>query len=271
MTRRTRVGLASCLVALLAAAGAASGGQGPAVAPPKDPQTMRAAAVLEAATEALGGPRYLAVTSQVSTGVFTQFVQGQRGLPAEFVDTFVFPDRNRTEFGKKKSRVVQSNSGTTGWKFEALRQTLEPQSPEEVAAFQRYVRANLDNVLRAQWRQPGVEVAYVGRLELAPRQWAEGVEIRYADGFRVEVYVDPQTHLPVASRYWEGSESGAPGSMLETRYFFWLDHGGVRAPRTVDLYRDQVQTARIVYDSVAFNAAVDPKVFVQPASAKDLK
>jgi hypothetical protein len=57
--------------------------------------------------------------------------------------------------------------------------------------------------------------------------------------------------------------------VLETRYYFFLDYGGIKAPRTVDLYRDNVQTARVVYDSVAFNAPVDAKVFDKPASAKD--
>ena len=37
------------------------------------------------------------------------------------------------------------------------------------------------------------------------------------------------------------------------------------------LYRDQAQTARIVYDDVKFNIPIDAKVFVQPANAKELK
>mgnify|MGYP001024109601 FL=1 len=139
---------------LLAAIGVASA-QAPQVdapPPPQSPDAARAASLIEAATVALGGPQYIAVKSQVSTGVFTGFVQGQRGAPVDFVDTFVFPDRNRTEFGKKKFRVVQSNSGDTGWKFDAQRDMLAAQTAEEVALYKRYVRANLDNVLRGMWR-----------------------------------------------------------------------------------------------------------------------
>lgn len=261
-------------VAMLLAAIVVASAQAPQVdapPPPQSPDAARAASLIEAATMALGGPQYVAVKSQVSTGVFTGFVQGQRGAPVDFIDTFVFPDRNRTEFGKKKFRVVQSNSGDTGWKFDAQRDMLAAQTAEEVALYKRYVRANLDNVLRGMWRASDARLEYLGKAEHAPRQWSEGVALTYGDGLRVEMYFDSQTHLPTRTRYYEGAESGAPGSVLETRYYFFLDYGGIKAPRTVDLYRDNVQTARVVYDSVAFNAPVDPKVFDKPATAKDLK
>lgn len=262
------------VIVMLVASLAVRAAQSPQVAPPPpptSPDAAKAAALIEAATMALGGPQYLSVKSQVSTGVFTGFVQGQRGAPVDFIDTFVFPDRNRTEFGRKKSRVVQSNSGDSGWKFDAQRDMLAAQTAEEVALYKRYIRANLDNVLRGMWRLPDVQLEYLGKREHAPRQWSEGVALTYADGLRVELYFETLTHLPTRTRYYEGAESGAPGSTIETRYYFYLDYGGVKAPRTVDLYRDDVQTARVVYDSVSFNAAVDAKVFDKPATAKDLK
>ena len=236
-----------------------------------DEDRDRAVALLEASVAALGGPRYTAVTSAVATGVFTPFVQGQRGVPLEFVDTFVYPDRNRTEFGRKKTRVVQSNAGDRGWKYDGARQIVEAQSEEEVRTFRRFVRANVDNLLRGGWRAEGAVLHAIGRTEIAPRSYAEGVAVEFPDALRVEIFFDPRTRLPVLSRYHEGAESGAPGSLVETRYHLYIDFGGVMAPRTVDLYRDGLQTARIVYDDVKFNVPVDPKVFEQPANAKELK
>lgn len=233
----------------------------------------RRAALVDAAIAALGGPKYLAVTSAVATGIYTPFAQGRAGYPVQFVDTFVYPDRNRTEFGKKKTRVVQSNAGDHGWKYDGAREVLSAQEPEEIRQFQRFTRANIDNIFRISLKQgAGVTLRYIGRTEIAPRVWTEGVAVDYADGLSVEIYFDPQTHLPRLSRYREGAESGAAGSLVETRYHdVYLDFGGVMAPRTVDLYRDQVQTARLIYENVAYNGAVDPKLFEQPASAKTLK
>ena len=213
------------------------------------------------------------MTSVVSRGVFAAYQQGRPGIPTEFVDTIVYPDRNRTDFGKKKkNRVVQANAGDRGWKIDAARGVLLAQTPEEVRGFQRYVRVNIDNVLRRGWREPGVQLRHVGRTEYAPRKWAEVVEIEYPDGLRVELLFDPQTHLPVASRYREGAESGAAGSLLETRFHEpYLDFDGVKVARTVDLYRDGVQTARVIYESVVFNTPIEPGYFDQPANIKDIK
>jgi outer membrane lipoprotein-sorting protein len=244
----------------------------PAFAEQKKDDPARAAAAMEAAIAALGGPKYLGVTSAIATGVYTPFVQGRAAFPLPFVDTFIYPDKNRTEFGKKKTRVVQSNAGDTGWKYDGARELLTAQEPEEIRQFQRFVRANLDNVLRKAWKEQGVTLRYLGRTEIAPRSWAEGVAVDYPDGLSVEIFFDPQTHLPRISRYREGAESGAAGSLVETHYHdVYLDFGGVMAPRVVDLYRDNVQTARLIYEDIKFNAPVDAGVFRQPASAKDLK
>lgn len=259
--------LAAAVVLVVASVASSATAQSDA---PKDP--AKAAAAIEAAIAALGGPKYLGVTSSVATGVYTPFVQGHAAFPMPFVDTFIYPDKNRTEFGKKKTRVVQSNAGETGWKYDGAREILTAQEPEEIRQFRRYVRANLDNVLRESWKAKGASLRYIGRTEIGPRLWAEGVAVDFEDGLSVEIYLDSSTHLPRLSRYREGAESGAAGSLVETRYHdVYLDFGGVMAPRVVDLYRDDVQTARLIYEDVKYNTPVDPKLFVQPASAKDIK
>lgn len=236
-----------------------------------DGDSEKARAVVEAAIAALGGDRYVAASSETAKGIFTPFQQGRRGVPIEFVDVFVYPDKNRTEFGRKKGRIVQSNAGESGWKYDGVRESLEDQNDAETAAFLRYVRSHAGNVLRAYWRAPGVTLEYLGREEIAPRDWVEGVAVIYPDGFRTEILFDTKTKLPSLTRYREGSESGAPGTLSETKYHFYLDYGGVKAPRIVDLYKDGVQTAHIVYDSVEFNAPVEAGFFDRPESAKALK
>ena len=257
-------------VVALVAAVSASNARGAQQRPRRTEDPEKAKALVERAIAALGGATFLGVTSEVGVGTFTAFEQGRRGIPSPFVDTFVYPDKNRTEFGKKKTRVVQSNAGASGWKYDASREALEDQGESETAAFQRFVRAHAGNVLRRFWREPGVKLHYLGREEIGPREWAEGVAVEYPDGFEVELLFDADG-LPVISRYREGAESGAAGSLVATKYFMYIDHGGVKAPRIVDLYRDQVQTARIVYDTVTFNASVAPSAFDRPENAKSLK
>lgn len=237
----------------------------------KNDDPARAKELIEQAIAALGGPKYLGVTSAVATGVFTPFAQGRSMFPLPFVDTFVYPNKNRTDFGKKKTLQIQANAGDRGWKYDGARQVLAAQEADEVQNFQRFVRANIDNVLRKTWRDEGVTLRYTGRLEISPRVWTEGVAIDYPDGFSVEIYFDPKSHLPRLSRY-QDADGGSPGPVVETRFHdVYLEFGGVMTPRTVDLYRDRIQTARLVYEEVRFNAPVSQKVFDQPASAKEFQ
>lgn len=272
MTRRPATRRTAAALALLLAL-ATFGSRAPVFAQKTDKNDPeKAKAAIESAIAALGGQKYLDVKTEVATGVYTPFVQGRAAFPQPFVDTFIFPDKNRTEFGKKKTRMIQSNAGEAGWKWDGQREILEAQEDEEIRQFKKFVRANLDNVLRYGWKEPGVKLRYIGRTEIAPRLWAEGVAVDYPDGLSIEIFLDTATHLPRISRYRDAVESGGPGSLVETHYHdVYLEFGGIKAARTVDLYRDQQQTARLTYEDVRFNAPVDARVFDKPASPKDIK
>src|SRR4051812_8125346 len=55
----------------------------------------KAEAIIKRALEAMGGTSYLNVRSVAGRGQFTQFKEGQSGLPSTFIDYIVFPDRER--------------------------------------------------------------------------------------------------------------------------------------------------------------------------------
>jgi hypothetical protein len=263
----TARGPAAFLVLLCAVAPSLAARSVPPGAAERDP---KAVSFVEAAVAALGGDRFLAVKAVQSTGVYTAFIQGQRGLPVEFVDTFVYPDHERTEFGKKKSRFIQTNAGATGWKFDASRELLEEQSEDEIKRFREGSRVALENLLRTALRDQGVAIRFIGRDEIAPRQRADGISIEFPDGFRVEAYFDSVSKLPALVRYREGAPEGA-GQTVELRFHTFVEHAGVKLPRVVDFYKDGVQTGRAVVDDAVVDPSVPPSLFAKPASAKDLK
>jgi hypothetical protein len=71
----------------------------------------KAEQVIQRAVEAMGGSAYLNVRSVVGRGLFTQYKDGQSGIPSTFVDYIVFPDHERTEFKGQGGRVIQTNAG----------------------------------------------------------------------------------------------------------------------------------------------------------------
>lgn len=230
-----------------------------------DQSAAQARAVLDAATQTMGGEKLLTITTIIGKGKYTQFDdKGELALLADFVDYIAYPDKERTEFGKGKKRFIQTNVGATGWIYDGEQKALRDQTPEQVENFQQGLRRNLDHLLRRS-RQPDVQLRYLGEKEIWFRQRGRGVQIRFPldEGQEevVELYIDPQTLEPVRLAY--GNE--------EDRFFLYREFNGVHWPLRIDHYRGQVQTSRISYNSLEFNQPIDPRLFEKPEHPDKVK
>lgn len=228
-----------------------------------DPQ---ARALLDMAIQSMGGQALLNVRTMIGRGKFSQFdPKGDLVAFSDFVDYIVYPDRERTEFGKGKKRYIQTNVADTGWIYDGEQKALRDQKPEQIEMIQRALRRNLDNVLRRS-RQPDVTLRDLGEKELWPRQRGRGVQIRFplADGREevIELYVDPLTHRPVRIVFQDKEEQ---------RFFLYREFNGVIWPVRIDQYKDGVQSSRIAYDAVSFNQQIDLRLFDKPEHADKVK
>ncbi len=230
---------------------------------PDDPE-RRGRSLLQRAVEALGGSKYANVKTFVGTGVYSPFNEkGERGLVVAFVDYIRYPDSERTEFGKGKSRLIQTNVGLNGWIFDGEQKKLRDQTPEEIASHQRGLQHNIDTIIRS-WQQ-AVKVRALPELLLWFRQRGTGIELslRPPDGSSetVTVFVDPDNNRPVRLSY--GNE--------EDRFYLYQTFNGVQIPLTIDHYKADVQTARIRYDGVELDRPLDAKLFEKPAHVNQVK
>jgi hypothetical protein len=254
-----------------AAKPAAAAQDGPKDEPKKAAQTdERAEAVIRRAVETLGGGAYLGVKSVVSRGYYTPFAEGIGGLPVTFTDYLVFPDRERTEFKGRGVSSIESNSGETGWLYEAKTRKLSDATPAQVRNFRIAMRTSLDNLLRGWWRSEGAALSYVGRREAGVGRRNEVVRLTYPDGFSVEFEFGARDNLPAKARYKKESAEGEQAEE-EDRYAQFQLIGGVRVPLIVDHYRAGMQSSRANYESVEFNRAVPDSLFAKPADVKALK
>jgi hypothetical protein len=266
----------ACLAALTLLAvphAGAQDGAKPKTDAPKAPAGKvdeKAEAIVKRAVELLGGAAYLGVRTAVSQGYFTQFREGQQGLPAAFRDYMVYPDRERTEFKGAGLRTVQVNTGQTGWLFEAKARKLSDVSPEQAEDFRMTMRTSVDNLLRGWWRAEGASLAYVGRREAGLARRNEVVRLSYADGFEVEFEFDAREGLPAKVVY---KRPNAEGETVEEedRYAQFQQMGGVRVPFIIDHYRAGVQSSRVNYEAVEFNRPIPDSLFAKPADVKSIK
>jgi len=231
---------------------------------------QKARSVIEAAIKARGGDRYLNVKTEVGRGQYTPFDKGVPTIPAPFVDYIVHPDKERTEFGKKKQRFIQTNVGGAGWIYDGQAESIKDQSEEQTKQFLEGMRFNLDYTLRKGWREPEAKLSYIARKEIWRNKFAEGVEIEYKDGRKVSIFFDYSTHLPLMFSYTRETPEGGT-TKEEDRFFQWVDYSGIKFPNIIDHYRDGIQTSRINYENVEFNSPVPDSLFAKPATVKEIK
>jgi hypothetical protein len=230
----------------------------------------KALAVVTRAVEALGGPAYLGVRTVVSKGFFTQFRDGQSGVPVNFRDYLVFPDRERTEFKGAGVQFIQVNTGDTGWFFEAKTKKLSDVTPDQVETFRTAMRTSIDNLPRGWWRAEDASLTYVGRREAGLARRNEVVRLTYPDGFEAEFEFDAREGLPAKVIYKRPGEEGERVEE-EDRYAQFINIEGARFPYVIDHYRAGVQSSRVNYDTVEFNKPVPDSLFAKPADVKAIK
>jgi hypothetical protein len=275
--------LLTCLVALPALA-QSGGSYKPQPAPtpavsmtPKPAPTASAPAieekadkVLQRAVTAMGGSAYLSVRSSVGRGLFTPFHEGASGIPSTFIDYIVYPDRERTEFRSAGTRVIQTNTGETGWLYDGASKTLKDMTPAQVADFRLAMRTNVDNLLRGPWRKEGAQITHIGRREAGLARRNEALRVTYPDGLIVEFEFSAQDGLPAKVIYKHTNKEGEELTE-EDRLAQFVSTGGVGSPFIIDHYTNGSQTSRINYQSIEFNPVMADTLFTRPASVKAVK
>jgi hypothetical protein len=230
----------------------------------------KAEQIITRAVEAMGGGSYMNVRSVTGRGLFTQYKDGQSGLPSSFVDYIVFPDRERTEFKAQTGKIIQTNTGDTGWIYDGASKSLKDMTPAQVEDFKRAMRSSVDNLLRGFWRREGAKLSYAGRREAGLAKRNEAVRLTYPDGYAVEFEFGAKDFLPMKILYKRKNAEDEEVAE-EDRMAQHVTVGGIIAPFVVDHYSAGVQTSRINYQSIEFNAPVPDTLFARPANAKAVK
>jgi hypothetical protein len=234
-----------------------------------EPHPEKAAALIHASIAARGGDKYLGVRTLVGRGEYTSFQKGKSTIPQSFVDTIVYPDRERTEFGSGDHKYVQTNVGTTGWVYEGDRRLIEDQKEDQIKLFEQSARYDLDIMLRKGWQERDAKLVYLGRREAWPQTFSEAIRIDFSDGGSETIYFDRQSKLPIMNEFKIITGDGTRSDSV--RYYDWLEYDGVKFAHIQDTYRDKLQTARTLYVSVKINVEVPDKIFAKPANIKEVK
>jgi hypothetical protein len=248
-------------------------GKKPTAPPPVS--TEKTEEIIKRAIEVLGGSTYLNVKNVTGRGFFTAYNDGVSQLPTRFLDYISFPDSERTEFINAGIRVVQTNTGTTGWLYDGATKSLHDQKPQQIEDFKRSMRTSVDNLLRGWWRSESATVSYLGRREAGLARRNETVRLTYPDGFWIEYEFGAKDGLPAKviykrDRRLEDSEE-TEEITEEDRLAKPVNIDGVIAAFVVDHFINGKQTSRINFETIEFNRALPASLFAKPENIKALK
>ena len=242
---------------------------------PSPENAAKAEAIINRGIELLGGNAYLGVQTVVGRGLFTTFNDGISQIPARFLDYIAYPDKERTEFTGDGIRVIQSNSGETGWLFDGATKTLSDMKGAQIADFKRSMRTSVENLLHGWWKKEKATLSYVGRREAGLGRRNETVRLTYPDGFWIEYEFAAREGLPAKVIYKttkKKADSDETEELTEEdRLAKPIEISGVTAPWVVDHYINGTQTSRISYESIEYNRPLADTLFAKPANIKSLK
>jgi hypothetical protein len=245
-------------------------------APKSSPEdAAKAEAIVNHAIEVLGGNAYLNVKTVVGRGFFSTFSEGVSQNPARFLDYIAYPDRERTEFTGNGIRVIQTNTGDTGWLYDGATRSLNDMKGPQIEDFKRGMRTSVENLLHGWWKKEKATLSYVGRREAGLARRNETVRLTYPDGFWIEYEFAAKEGLPAKVIYKvtrKKPDSEETEELTEEdRLAKPIAIAGVTSPWVIDHFTNGMQTSRINYESIEFNSPLADSLFAKPATIKGLK
>jgi hypothetical protein len=233
----------------------------------QNPDTMRpeenaakARELIDRMVRALGGPAYLGVRDITRTGRLAVFdSKGDLSGYTRFWDFTLLPDKNRTEYGKKRN-VIDVYSGQQGWTLD--RGGVQELAAERTERFQEGMKKDLDILLRFRMNEEGLIFRY-GGTDLLDHKQVLWVEIVDRERITTRVALDPRTHLPLRAVYI--TRDRATRSRTEEEEIFASYHSfqGVMTPKHMARFRGTRKVYEVFFETVRYNTGLDPSFFTK--------
>ena len=232
---------------------------------PVDQENARKAkTLLDQMIDALGGNAYLNVEDVSQEGRSYSFHLGQSdGVGVVFWRFYRFPDRERTEFTKKRD-IAYVYRGDKG--FEITYKGTRYDEPKAVSDYLRRRQYSLDWVVRKWLNQPGIALFYEGHTVAAQKD-AEQVTIMDANNQSVTLYIDTKTHLPVKKTYsWRDPTDKERNTEDEVFDNYRLVQGVMTPFGITRFYNGDMSNQRFL-NSVIFNKDLSDSLFSADVTA----
>jgi hypothetical protein len=219
-------------------------------------QSQSARQLADQMIAALGGSAFLDVQEIHTTGRYFSFSKGELSGGDLFVDYIRFPDTERTEFGRERSKTITINKGSEGWVINTREKQVEPQPASQSEDFVVGFKTSFDYVLRFVLSHPQTTVQSLGN-EIIDFKRADVLEVRDPVKNLIRFYIDRTTRLPVKMQVRRVNER----EVREDLFGNWHSFQGVMTPMFVSRSTDGLKTMEVRLDTAAYNSGLADSLF----------
>ncbi len=252
-------------------AGVLTGAVAPRV-PMQNPDTLmpeesakKAHELLDEMIAKLGGAAYLSVRDSVCDARLSQF--GNNGALSGYeviTDFWKLPDKNRTEYFKKKN-IIELFNGNQGWTMD--RGGVQEQPESAVQEFQEQIKGDMDNLLRFRLKEEGMTFRFGGSDVVDLRQ-VDWVEIVDRERRTIRIAIDRLLHLPVRGVVVTRNPETRERTEEVTYYSNFHLQDGVETPFQVARERDGRKIFQAFFSECKYNTGLTDDMFTRASLEK---
>jgi outer membrane lipoprotein-sorting protein len=258
---RRKCGFLAALGMTIAFLSAPAAAQEKAYLAPEE-SAARAKALIQRAIEAMGGDAYLKARDVYCEGRFAQFGStGQLSGYERVYDYVMFPDKNRTEFSKKRN-IIYVNNGDKAWSLD--RGGVEDLPDQRGKDYLESLLTDLHYLFRFRLQEEGMVFRYTGRdtVDLKPVDW---VELTDRDRRVIRIAFAQNTGLPVRASYVTRDPETRVRTE-ETDYFSnYHNMGGIETALRIWKETNGRMTYQVFWDKCSYNTGVSEAHFTREA------
>ena len=257
--RFAEIGGAMLLACTVLASGLAA--QNPDTMMPEASAT-KAKQILAQMLNAMGGQAYMNVRESQCSGRLSHFGHNNDLTSyLEFKDYWRYPDKNRTDYGKK-GNIIDVFNGKEGWTMDHDGVSEEP--ADRVDEFQDQMVKDPEHLLRYRLKEEGMVYRYGGTdlIDLKPVDWVELVD-RAERTYRIAVQRD--SHLMVRFKVITRDSASRERTEEETLYANYHPLDGVQTPLQVARTRNGRRVFQAFYDTCMYHPNLAPDFFTKAA------
>jgi len=227
-----------------------------------DASAAKAKQLIQQAIQALGDQAYLGVHDAYCEGRLAQFSsQGELSGYERFYDFWLLPDKNRTEYSKKRN-IIETYNGDQGWVLDKA--GVEVASADSVDSFKENLYRSADYLFRFRMDEPGLNFRYAGS-DIVDLKRVDWVEVSDRERRTLRIALDQKTHLP--RRVVSTVRDRATRQRLEEAEYYsnWFNLQGVMTPKQVTREHSGRTVYQVFYDTCKYNTGQQESFFTREA------